>query len=94
VISYLIDVLLLRKFALFPSDDPSTDSRALMEWSQAGRAMLGRHPFDKREDNAFFFPICNEYVHYHRNLRRDVTCDMHLDRLPDSILAGRETRDK
>ena len=43
IISYLIDVLLLRRDAAFPSDEPSPETRALMQWSLIGRAMLGNH---------------------------------------------------
>ena len=43
-ISYLVDVLLLHQEAVFPSDKPSSEKQALMNWSQAGRAMLGQHP--------------------------------------------------
>lgn len=44
IISYLIDVLLLQRDAVFPSDEPSPETRALMQWSLIGRAMLGhRH---------------------------------------------------
>src|SRR3990172_9038411 len=44
MISYLVDVLLLQQEAVFPSDDPSSEKQALMNWSQVGRAMLGEHP--------------------------------------------------
>jgi hypothetical protein len=47
MISYLVDVLLLRRKAVFPSDDPSIDKRVIMEWSLVGRAMFGQHPNDK-----------------------------------------------
>lgn len=43
IISYLIDVLLLQRDAAFPSDEPSPETRALMQWSLIGRAMLGNH---------------------------------------------------
>ena len=46
MISYLIDVLLLHQNAVFPSDEPSSGKKALMNWSQVGRAMLGQHPDD------------------------------------------------
>jgi hypothetical protein len=45
--SYLIDVLLLHQYAVFPGDDPSSEKVALLRWSQVGRAMLGQHPNDK-----------------------------------------------
>jgi hypothetical protein len=44
---YLIDVLLLHQYAVFPGDDPSSEKLALLKWSQVGRAMLGQHPNDK-----------------------------------------------
>ena len=48
MISYLVDVLLLRRGAPFPSDEPSSEKQALMNWSQVGRAMLGQHPSDEQ----------------------------------------------
>jgi len=48
MISYLIDVLLLRQDASFPSEEPSDSKKALMEWSWVGRAMFGQHPQRKR----------------------------------------------
>ncbi|MGF1761217.1 hypothetical protein L4D76_25500 [Photobacterium sagamiensis] len=47
MISYLVDVLLLHHEAVFPSDEPSSEKQALMNWSQVGRAMLGQHPNDE-----------------------------------------------
>ena len=47
MISYLIDVLLLHKKAVFPSDELSLKKKALMNWSQVGRAMFGQHLDDK-----------------------------------------------
>lgn len=47
MISYLIDVLLLHQKAVFPSDELSLEKKALMNWSQVGRAMLGQHPDDE-----------------------------------------------
>lgn len=44
LISYLIDLLLLNREAVFPSDEPSSEKRAFMEWSEVGRAMLGQEP--------------------------------------------------
>ena len=44
MISFLIDTLLLHWEAAFPSDEPSSEKRALMMWSLVGRAMLGEHP--------------------------------------------------
>lgn len=43
IISYLIDLLLLQRDAAFPSDESSPETRALMQWSLIGRAMLGNH---------------------------------------------------
>lgn len=47
MISYLIDVLLLDREATFPSDETSPGKRALGEWSEIGRAVLGQHPDDE-----------------------------------------------
>jgi 8-oxo-dGTP diphosphatase len=44
MISYLIDVLLLRQDAVFPSDEPSSEKQAVTMWSQIGRAMQDQHP--------------------------------------------------
>lgn len=44
MISHLIDVLLLRQQATFPTADSSPETAALMQWSQVGRAMFGRDP--------------------------------------------------
>jgi hypothetical protein len=44
MISYLIDLLLLRQEAAFPTDEADPQKHALMAWSQVGRAMLGHHP--------------------------------------------------
>ena len=44
MISYLIDVLLLEQAADFPSDDPDSPNEAIRQWSQVGRAILGRGP--------------------------------------------------
>lgn len=46
MISYLVDVLLLRRAAEFPVDDASPETSAVMNWSRVGRAMLGQHPDD------------------------------------------------
>jgi hypothetical protein len=94
MISYMIDMLLLRQYAVLPSDDPSLERQALMGWSLVGRAMLGQHPYDKSSDNGFYFPICNKCVRYHRNLSGNVTCDIHKDRIPSEILSGDETCDQ
>ncbi|MGZ8886075.1 MAG: hypothetical protein ACXW1O_05855 [Halobacteriota archaeon] len=93
-ISYLIDVLLLRQYAVVPSNDPSIDRRVIIEWGLVGRAMFGQHPYDKSYDDRAYFPICNKCVHYHRNLSGKTTCDIHLDRIPPEILTGDETCDQ
>jgi len=41
LISYLIDVLLLRRPAAYPADASSGEQAALAQWSLIGRAMLG-----------------------------------------------------
>lgn len=51
MISYLIDILLLRQASVFPSAEPSPETRALMNWSQVGRAMFGQHPNDEQEES-------------------------------------------
>lgn len=47
MIAYLIDVLLLRRPAKFPSKAKDSKRRALEQWSQVGRAGLGEHPDDE-----------------------------------------------
>jgi len=47
MILYLVDVLLLHRDVAFPSNVPSSEKSALMNWSQVGRAMLGQHPNDE-----------------------------------------------
>jgi hypothetical protein len=94
IISYLIDVLLLRQHAVLPTDDASIERQALMGWSLVGRAMFGQHPYDKSSEDSFYSPICNKCVRYHRNLSGKVTCDKHLDRIPTGILTGDETCDQ
>jgi len=47
MISFLVDVLLLHQESIFPSDEPSSEKQALMNWSQVGRAMFGQHPDDE-----------------------------------------------
>ena len=49
LIQYLIDLLLLRKPAAFPSDSSSKGRAALQQWGVVGQAGLGIHPGDKRE---------------------------------------------
>ncbi len=46
-IYYLVDVLLLHRDVDFPSNASSPEKSALMNWSLAGRAMLGEHPNDE-----------------------------------------------
>jgi hypothetical protein len=50
MIIYLVDAVLLHKEADFPSDEPSYEKKAVINWSRVGRAMLGEHPV--RDDNA------------------------------------------
>lgn len=47
MISYLVDALPLHQYAVFPSEDPSSEKLGLLKWSQLGGAMLGQHPNDK-----------------------------------------------
>jgi len=44
LISYLIDVLLLRRPADFPSEDSDDPLRAIQNWGLVGRAMFDEHP--------------------------------------------------
>ena len=46
LIDYLIDLLLLRRDASFPSDSRSPGESAIQAWSLVGRAMLGQFPDD------------------------------------------------
>jgi len=46
MISFLIDVLLLRRPASFPATQESTEDQALEQWSVVGRAGLGEYPPD------------------------------------------------
>ena len=46
MISYLVDILLLRQPAEFPIDKEPSDMDVLKTWSAVGRAMLGEHPED------------------------------------------------
>jgi len=48
MISYLVEVLLLHREVAFLSDDLYSEKRVLMNWSQVGRAMLGKHPNTER----------------------------------------------
>ena len=41
---YVIDVVLLRREATFPSDQATPEAQVLQNWSVVGRAMLGEHP--------------------------------------------------
>ena len=52
MISYLIDALLLRRPAPFPTASSSTARAALEQWSEVGRAGLGIHPGDDRHSRA------------------------------------------
>lgn len=47
MISFLVNVLLLQEESIFPSDEPSSEIQALMNWSLVGRAMFGQHPDDE-----------------------------------------------
>jgi len=51
MISYLIDVLLLRRPALFPTTQDSPGNRAFEQWSVVGRASIGEHPEASQDDN-------------------------------------------
>jgi hypothetical protein len=42
MIDYLVDVLLLQKESIFPSDETSPGKRAIKNWSVVGRAMFGK----------------------------------------------------
>jgi hypothetical protein len=44
MISYLIDMLLLDRARMFPSDNMTPEESSIMSWSTVGRAMLGQHP--------------------------------------------------
>lgn len=44
MISFLIDVVLLHRPHEFPGTEPSDEKRALMQWSQVGRAGIGKGP--------------------------------------------------
>lgn len=44
MLSYLIDVLLLHKNANFPGNALSPETKALLNWSEVGRAMFGEGP--------------------------------------------------
>ena len=46
MIDYLIDLLLLRRSASFPSEGCSPGESALKTWSSVGRAMFGQFPDD------------------------------------------------
>lgn len=47
MVSYLIDVLLLQKDAIFPSSERSAEKSMLMQWSNVGKAMRPQHPSDE-----------------------------------------------
>ncbi len=44
MILFLIDVVLLHRPGEFPSTEPSGTKRAVMQWSQVGRAGIGKGP--------------------------------------------------
>ena len=44
MISYLINVLLLDRAQMFPSDNMTPEESFAMSWSAVGRAMFGQHP--------------------------------------------------
>lgn len=44
MISFLIDLLLLRQRGDYPSKKSDPEMEALEQWSSVGRAMLGQHP--------------------------------------------------
>ena len=44
MISFLIDILLLKRDSVFPDDELSPEISAVKLWSKIGRAALGRHP--------------------------------------------------
>jgi len=46
LISYLVDLLLLRQTPVFPSNGAESGRSALEKWSFVGRAALGEHPND------------------------------------------------
>ena len=50
MIIYLVKALLLHEEAPFPSDELFSEKRAVISWSQVGRAMMGEHP--ARDENA------------------------------------------
>jgi len=51
MISFLIDVLLLRRPAAFPATQDSPGNRALEQWSVVGRASIGEHPEGSQDDH-------------------------------------------
>jgi hypothetical protein len=44
MISYLVDLLLLRREVPFPDDGSSEEISAVRNWGVVGRARLGQHP--------------------------------------------------
>ena len=44
MIYYLLDLVLLQRPVPFPSDEPSPENRAAINWHEVGRAMIGQHP--------------------------------------------------
>ena len=51
MISYLIDVLLLKRNPVFPSKETDPEISAVKQWSSIGRAALGEHPEIKDRTN-------------------------------------------
>jgi len=49
LISYIIDLILLQKEAVFPSDEESTENSALENWSFVGRAMFDNKKMESDE---------------------------------------------
>jgi len=78
MITYLIDVLLLRKPAAFPSKSPSKTRAALEQWSLVGQAGLGIHPGDKREPRALIKSRCHLCKHKFRGLPGCMAFPVHL----------------
>ena len=52
MIPYLIDTLLLRRPATYPSGDDASGPSVLGQWANIGRTMLGRHPGDDDDADA------------------------------------------
>ncbi len=50
MVPYLVNLLLLHRNGAFPGSGETPEETALLNWSQVGRAMLGKHP--GMDDNA------------------------------------------